>query len=274
MGLLMKYKTCFFTALLPVFLLFSVKSHAQILDATDTSGGNSIIQSFQKNAMENSDTVLSMQHLKDSLDILDWKKNREFAYMHFLDSLLRHQKNVKFDTVSVDEKSGKIKRASNASRTPSSIATALNSWPLRIFFWSLALFFIAFLSYKIFFKSGVFVRKKKPLAEPEENSLLELNELSEYDFAISEAENKNEFNVALRYLFLKTLKNLSDKSDINFAAEKTNSDYLMEMSHHANFEDFKKLTRNYEYVWYGKFFIDKEQYQKLKKDFNSFNKNV
>ena len=71
MGLLMKYKTCFFTALLPVFLLFSVKSHAQIPDATDTSGGNSIIQSFQKNAMENSDTALSMQHLKDSLDILD-----------------------------------------------------------------------------------------------------------------------------------------------------------------------------------------------------------
>jgi hypothetical protein len=101
-----------------------------------------------------------------------------------------------------------------------------------------------------------------------------LNELSEYDFAISEAENKNEINVALRYLFLKTLKNLSDKGDINFAAEKTNSDYLMEMSHHANFEDFKKLTRNYDYVWYGKFFIDKEQYQELKKDFNSFNKNV
>ena len=142
------------------------------------------------------------------------------------------------------------------------------------FFWSLALFFIAFLSYKIFFKSGVFVRKKKPLAEPEENSLLELNELSEYDFAISEAENKNEFNVALRYLFLKTLKTLSDKGDINFAAEKTNSDYLIQMSHHTNFEDFKRLTHNYEYVWYGKFFIDKEQYQELKKDFNSFNKNL
>ena len=125
-----------------------------------------------------------------------------------------------------------------------------------------------------FFKSGVFVRKKKPLAEPEENSLLELNELSEYDFAISEAENKNEFNVALRYLFLKTLKNLSDKGDINFAAEKTNSDYLIQMSHHTNFEDFKRLTHNYEYVWYGKFFIDKEQYQELKKDFNSFNKNL
>jgi hypothetical protein len=73
---------------------------------------------------------------------------------------------------------------------------------------------------------------------------------------------------------LKTLKNLSDKEIISFAAEKTNHDYLAEMKHHRYFEDFSKLTRDYEYVWYGKFFIDKEPYQKLKKDFNFFNKNV
>jgi hypothetical protein len=274
MGLLMKYKTCFFIALLPACMFFFVNANAQTRDSVNTNHSDSIYQSFQDDSAENSDTSLSMQHLKDSLDILDWKKNREFAYMHYLDSLLRNQKDMRFDTVSVDEKSGMIKRKPNQSRRPTTLTAALNSWPLTIFFWSLAIFFIAFLSYKIFSKNGLFVRKKEEHIEPEEISLQELNELSEYDSLISEAENKNEFNLATRYLFLKTLKNLSDKEIISFAAEKTNHDYLAEMKHHRYFEDFSKLTRDYEYVWYGKFFIDKEPYQKLKKDFNFFNKNV
>ncbi len=54
-------------------------------------------------------------------DISKWKESREFAYMHYLDSLLRKQKDMRTDTVSVDEKSGRIKRSTKDKRQPSAM---------------------------------------------------------------------------------------------------------------------------------------------------------
>jgi hypothetical protein len=46
------------------------------------------------------------------------------------------------------------------------------------------------------------------------------------------------------------------------------------MRRHNYFEEFAKLTRDYEYVWYGKFLIGKTQYQQLKEAFAFFNQKV
>lgn len=271
----MKYKSQLFVALLVIRIFFPSNGYAQTKDSLSEPGDLNAQQFSQDESIpSSSDTSLTPQYPKDSLDILKWKKNREFAYMHYLDSLLKNQKNMRTDTVSVDEKSGRIKRKSEKINTPSAINNVLNSWPLKIFFWSLALLFIAFISYKVLFKNGIFKKKRKLLIQAEEDSLQDLNELSEYDFLAHEAENKNEYNLATRYLFLKTLKNLSDKGAVSFASEKTNKDYLNEMRQHKYAEEFEKLTRDYEYVWYGKFSIDKKQYQKLKEDFSFFNKKV
>ena len=271
----MKYKSYLFVALLFARIFFASNGYAQTRDSLSKSGDLQTQQFSPDDSTSNfSDTALSMQNLKDSIDILKWKKNREFSYMHYLDSLLKNQKDMRTDTVSVDEKSGRIKRKSVRVETPSAINNVLNSWPLKLIFWSLALLFIVFISYKVLFKNGIFKRKKELTAEEEEDSLKDLNELSEYDFLAHEAENKNEFNLATRYLFLKTLKNLSDKGCISFTSEKTNKEYLNEMRQHNYYEEFGKLTRDYEYVWYGKFSIDNKQYQKLKEDFSSFNKKV
>ena len=271
----MKYKSHLFVALLVISLFYPSNGYAQTQDSLSESHGVQTQQFSQDDSTPNSsDTALTIQYPKDSLDVLKWKNNREFSYMHYLDSLLRNQKGMRTDTVSVDEKSGRIKRKPAKTGTPSAINNALNSWPLKIFFWSLALLFIVFISYKVLFKNGIFKKKKELFTEAEEDSLQDLNELSEYDFLIDEAENKNEFNLATRYLFLKTLKNLSEKGCISFGPDKTNKDYLNEMRQHNYSEEFAKLTRDYEYVWYGKFSIDKDFYQKLKEDFSFFNKKV
>ncbi len=271
----MKYKSHLFVALLVIRIFFPSNGYAQTKDSLSEPGDLNAQQfSPDESASSSSDTSLIPQYSKDSLDILKWKKNREFAYMHYLDSLLKNQKNMRTDTVSVDEKSGRIKRKTAKKNTPSAINNVLNSWPLKIFFWSLALLFIVLISYKVLFKNGIFKKKRKLLIQTEEDSLQDLNELSEYDLLAHEAENKNEYNLATRYLFLKTLKNLSDKGSVSFASEKTNKDYLNEMRQHKYAEEFAKLTRDYEYVWYGKFSIEKELYQKLKEDFSFFNKKI
>ncbi len=71
--------------------------------------------------------------------------------------------------------------------------------------------------------------ENRKLFIPDEESLQELNEISAYDYLVAEAENNNEYNLATRYLFLKTLKNLSDNGFIHFTSEKTNKEYLKEM---------------------------------------------
>ena len=43
---------------------------------------------------------------------------------------------------------------------------------------------------------------------------------------------------------------------------------------HTHQKQFAPVTRNYEYVWYGKFSMSQVHYQKLKHEFNEFNKKI
>ncbi|HSN08585.1 MAG TPA: hypothetical protein VLS85_06085 [Hanamia sp.] len=271
----MKHKSKLFVCLLLLWIIGSHNGYAQIRDSLNSPEGAPIQQFQQENSDSNTvDTALQKKLLKDNTQIIKWKQSREFSYMHYLDSLLRKQKDLRTDTVSIDEKSGRINRTHQRERRPSPLNMILNSWPLKLFFWALALIFIVFITYKVFFKNGIFVRREKIIKESDEESLQELNEVSAYDTLIAEAENSEQFNLATRYLFLKTLKNLSDRGLINFTAEKTNKEYLKEMEPNNYFDEFRGLTRNYEYTWYGKFPIDKEEYQILKEEFDSFNKKI
>ena len=71
----------------------------------------------------------------------------------------------------------------------------------------IAIFFIGFILYRLFFTGGLFTRGNKknyveePVEEPEK-----LNEYSEYNDLIAEAESNNDFNLAVRYLYLQSLK--------------------------------------------------------------------
>lgn len=275
MALPMKHKSLKFVGLLLIWIIYSCNGYAQTNDSLNVRGGAQIQESQKANPGNTTiDTSLQKNQIKENLDFLKWKKNREFAYMHYLDSLLRKQKDLKADTVSIDEKSGTIKRNGRRQNHPSTLNTIFNSIPFQIFFWILAVIFIVFISYKVFFTGGFFSRRKKIVEETDEVFLPELNEVSEYDALITQAEDKNNFNLAVRYLFLKTLKSLSDKEFIQFTAEKTNKEYLKEMEQNNYFKEFQELTRSYEYLWYGKFLVEKEYYQKLKETFELFNKKV
>lgn len=210
----------------------------------------------------------------DSDKIVKWKHTREFSYIYYLDSLLRNQKDIKSDTVRLDEKTGGVKRH-RPRKDNSYMNHLLNSMPFKIFFWLLAVLFIGFISYNILVKNGIFSRRKnKSNPQEAENSEPELVEISKYDSLVADAENTGNFNLATRYLFLKTLKLLSERELIHFAADKTNHEYLLQMKSNNYYEEFKSLTRRYEYAWYGKFLIDQDAYEQLKEQFYLFNKSV
>jgi len=81
------------------------------------------------------------------------------------------------------------------------------------------------------------------------------------------AENYRE---ALRMLFIKLLQVLVQEKSIEWKPEKTNRNYLREMSSHQKIQHFNNLVIAYERIWYGSEPIDKLFFNFLRTDFEKF----
>ncbi len=260
-----------------LLLLFNSSSFAQ--DSTD-------FQTDTTYTLDEEDSIATLEEIPEDTAIVKtafdtgndslqrWKSRRDFSYIMYLDSLLRKEKNLRSDTVSINKNTGK-KRRVTASSKESDSNNFLNSFPLKIFFWAVAIFFIGFIIYKLFLNDGIFAKRNtKVTGEQTENEHEGLNEYSEYDGLIGEAEARNDYNLSTRYLYLQTLKKLADSDVIIYSPDKTNYSYVKGLSNKNYWQDFASLTLNYEYVWYGKFVISSEHYKQMKEQFNSFNKKV
>jgi hypothetical protein len=104
----------------------------------------------------------------------------------------------------------------------------------------------------------------------ETDNIFEINYQHEIDKAIS---NGN-YRFAIRLMFLRVLKNLSDRNIITYKQDRTNFDYLLQLNSTKYYKDFFRLTRFYEYSWYGQFDIDKEKFPAIKNDFENFYHNL
>lgn len=259
-------------------LLFFIhtSSFAQVKEAEPDSVLITTTQDSAVNDYEDiGDTVITKVLFENNDSISVWKRSRDFGYMAYLDSMLRRKKdNLKSDTFSFNNNRPALRKKINTSDSDNS-NSFLNSFPIRIFFWVIAIAFILFILYKLFFTGGLFSKdqrtnKSEPLAEEPE----QLNEYSEYSELIRNAESNKDYNLAVRYLYLQTLKKLSDNEIILFAPDKTNNKYIEELSGQSYRKEFASLTHNYEYVWYGKFSIVLNRYEQLKEQFISFNKTI
>ncbi|RYY68315.1 MAG: DUF4129 domain-containing protein, partial [Chitinophagaceae bacterium] len=60
-----------------------------------------------------------------------------------------------------------------------------------------------------------------------------------------------------------------DNNHIDYEPDKTNSRYVYELPESWR-NDFSKLVFQYEYVWYGHFDIDNNQYANVQKGYDAF----
>lgn len=87
-----------------------------------------------------------------------------------------------------------------------------------------------------------------------------------------EALGTNNYRLAIRYQFLLTLQKLSKNDRIEWHFDKTNSDYLTEITEPQLKNKFKKVVYLYDYIWYGEQEIAKDKYEKSISDFETINK--
>jgi hypothetical protein len=100
-------------------------------------------------------------------------------------------------------------------------------------------------------------------------SIENINEVS-FDEAIENALSIKNYRLAVRLLYLRCLKQLSDNHLINWRLEKTNTAYLNELTDTELRRQFMLLTRQFEYVWYGNFPVNGEAFQNINAIFQEF----
>lgn len=92
-----------------------------------------------------------------------------------------------------------------------------------------------------------------------------------FDTLISDALNNKNYRLATRYLYLKSLKLLTNKNIIEWHYDKTNSDYINEIKDENTKLVFKRISYIYDYVWYGEFPIDEADFNKNTVHFETIN---
>ena len=102
--------------------------------------------------------------------------------------------------------------------------------------------------------------------EEEQNDIFAID----YEKEISKAVAVGAYRAAIRFWYLRTLKELADRNIIDYRHGKTNSDYVNGLYGSRYYQPFFRLTRNFEYTWYGQFPLSPEAYQMMQTDFTTF----
>ena len=91
-----------------------------------------------------------------------------------------------------------------------------------------------------------------------------------FDKQIKEAVGALNYRLATRWHYLKLLYVYDKKQLIIFAPFKTNIDYSNELRNNEEQQkQFLKLSRIYEYVWYGQFTLNEENYRNYEQEFGN-----
>ncbi len=117
-------------------------------------------------------------------------------------------------------------------------------------------------------------RRKKQNLQP----LFEIGKenIGEMDFPlmIEKAITQNNFRLAIRYHYLQSLNLLAGIGKIELREGKTNREYLEEISNADLQKHFVQLVYGFEFVWYGEFLLNENQYEKLNSAFVEFKKSL
>lgn len=94
------------------------------------------------------------------------------------------------------------------------------------------------------------------------------------DSLIEKAIAQQNFALAVRLLYQKSLLLLKHHELIVYKQDKTNYDYLFELADHPSATYFDRLTYFHEYIDYGQFEIDEPRFQKIRAVFHQFEKSL
>ncbi|MFC5410485.1 DUF4129 domain-containing protein [Larkinella bovis] len=115
----------------------------------------------------------------------------------------------------------------------------------------------------------IFSKKSQHLDLAYETLTENIHEIN-FDQQIEAAIEQRNYRLAVRLLYLQTLKHLSNRNLIDWKPNKTNRSYVYELAHSPKQPEFETLTTQFEYIWYGDFPITEERFKPLQESFVRF----
>jgi hypothetical protein len=125
-----------------------------------------------------------------------------------------------------------------------------------------------------FFGDSVFGRADKKVQPHIQAGWEDVENFTEWERAINEAEAAGDYRLATRIHFLQCLQDLSHWGLIDYKKDNTNSTYINQMRGTKFSKRFNQLCRVFDYTWYGKYGIDQVQYQQTKSQFKQFSEDL
>ena len=109
------------------------------------------------------------------------------------------------------------------------------------------------------------------LAEPEKPEVYlseeeELVHSGDLGDLIEKAINNRDYRLAVRYYYLQLLRLLNENELITYEYQKTDSEYLAEITAELK-APFKKILRLYDFIWYGNFPVTAEDFSRVQNSF-------
>lgn len=142
---------------------------------------------------------------------------------------------------------------------------------VKTLLWTLLIGFLVFVIIKIAIENKFFIFyssvKKNSISDEIPESELMGEDINAH---IREAEQQGNYREATRYHFLRVLQQLNNRHYIRYDAQLTNSDYIRQLKDFHSLTHFRSLAYIYDYVWYGEFEPNEEQYSMISKRFNDF----
>ncbi len=121
--------------------------------------------------------------------------------------------------------------------------------------------------------ANIFNRNSREINIPYTESLENIHQIT-FEEEIEKALGQRNYRLAIRLLYLSTLKQLNDAHFIQWQVDKTNSAYVNELTDTEKRQSFSILTRQFEYVWYGDFPVDGPSFQNINTLFHDFKRTL
>jgi len=267
--------TVFRAVLLSFFIPGSFFSFSQQKKFTDTTSVETVI--VDSTAGETDTTG----YYKDSVDKAQYNYYNDTAMWPKDTFLLRQVPDSVVNGLQSQDDFWYANKEFKKKRTSSEPPMNLQSWLggkkwYRVLAWFIIIGgFLAVLTWYLASSNvGIFSRRSKIIANAADTdsheNIFDINYQKEIDKAI----HSTNYRLAVRLMFLRALKNLSEKNIIQFKNGRTNFDYLLQMNSTGYYKDFFRLTRHYEYMWYGEFGVSNETFTIIKREFENFDRQL
>jgi hypothetical protein len=104
--------------------------------------------------------------------------------------------------------------------------------------------------------------KKVVVTDDIPDNIFEIN----FENAIAAAVKAGDLRLAVRLNYLHLLKELAERNIIHFSQQRPDSDYVMQLHGSTYYDQFFRITRHFEYAWYGRFQVSTSAYERITTD--------